>query len=358
MRLFLTGATGRIGRALLARLLAEERCERIYVLVRPEGTRSPETRLRRIAELAWAPEEMAAFEDKVEVLRGDVRRPGLGLDSEQQSKLWTVDQVLHLAADTRPDRPLGELRETNVQGTRHVLELCSEMATRGALRRIDHVSTAYCAAAGPGVLSEHAPLPVSVRPPNRYERSKHEAEQMVRSFQDRLAVAIHRPSLVAGAGFGLTRSPLPVRARTWVRDWLPGPLAGVAARGPRTAPLDVVSLDFVIEALAALLRHPGAAGQCFHLTAGAGREIQLEDKASEPRYARIAAKEAALYRLFELLEATPASGLFPDRFLEAEHGARPYRTYLRWRRGARFDNRATMRTLEELGVPGPQRSFA
>ena len=70
-----------------------------------------------------------------------------------------VDVIIHAAADLRLDASIEDLRATNVEGVRHVLELAGEIDRDHGLERLVHVSTAYVAGGGPG-RSTRVPPPI------------------------------------------------------------------------------------------------------------------------------------------------------------------------------------------------------
>jgi Male sterility protein len=77
--------------------------------------------------------------DGVEVIRGDVRRPRLGLDQRAFTSLAArVDAVVHAAAVTDFSRADGSLEATNIDGARHVAEFAA-----AANARLYHLSTAF-----------------------------------------------------------------------------------------------------------------------------------------------------------------------------------------------------------------------
>ena len=130
------------------------------------------------------------------------------------------------------------------------------------LQRVTYVSTAYVAGDRRGTAYEDDRETGAFR--NSYERSKHEAEALVRSST--LPWTIARPSIVVGesttgwtASFNVLYGPL--------RAFDAGAYPLLPAR--RRSPVDVVSVDYVADAVAALAHHPEAAGGTFHLTAGA-----------------------------------------------------------------------------------------
>src|SRR5205823_4457876 len=125
-------------------------------------------------------------------------------------------------------------------------------------------STAYVAGTHNGVFAERD-LDVGQSFHNSYEQSKFEAEQLVRARED-LPFTILRPSIVVGdrssgwtSAFNVLYWPLRAFAR--------GLFDAVPAIP--TAPVDVVSIDYVADAIHELCQCPLAAGETYHLTAGA-----------------------------------------------------------------------------------------
>jgi long-chain acyl-CoA synthetase len=100
---------------------------------------------------------------------------------------------------------------------------------------------------------------------NGYERSKFEAEQLVRRASARLPVQIFRPSIIVGeresgwtASFNVLYPPL--------KAFEAGAYPAVPARG--STPVDVVPVDFVADAVFELADEPAESGEVHHLVAG------------------------------------------------------------------------------------------
>jgi thioester reductase-like protein len=258
----LTGATGFLGMELLARYI--ERTDRtVYALVRARDQAAADERIRRT--LAWlfgAGEELA---DRVIAIPGDLESPRLGLADDVPAELVEeVTDVVHAAATVSFELPLPESRQANVEGTRGVLDLCEQIGGRGRLRGVTHVSTAYVAGDHRGRFGEDD-LDVGQSFHNGYERSKFEAEQLVRSRAGTLPVRIVRPSIIVGeqttgwtASFNAIYWPLRAFA-------LSGFMALPAHAG---APVDMVPVDFVADAVFALAERGDAVGRTIHLAAG------------------------------------------------------------------------------------------
>lgn len=261
--LLLTGATGFLGMELLARYL--ERTERtVYALVRAGDDAEAQARLRAAAErVVKAP---GRFDHRLLAVRGDVALPGLGLPRSRRLALAdAVTEIVHAAASVSFTLPLEEARAINVEGTRRLLELAELCAGRGQLRRFSHVSTAYVAGTATGVFDEDD-HDVGQGFRNSYERTKWEAERLVRTHAERIPVQIFRPSIVVGeqatgwtASFNVIYGPLRAFAKGHSVPLVPG---------RRSAPVDVVPVDYVADAIFAIASAERGAGRTYSLAAG------------------------------------------------------------------------------------------
>jgi nucleoside-diphosphate-sugar epimerase len=175
--------------------------------------------------------------------------------------------------------PLHESRAINVEGTRRILEFGDLCARRGGLRRLGHVSTAYVAGGRRGAYGEDD-LDVGQGFRNAYERSKFESEQLVRAHMERLPIQVFRPSIVVGEqstgwtpAFNVIYWPL--------RAFSMGIYSAIPAR--RSAPVDVVPVDFVADAIFELMRQGDADGETYNLAAGGQATTvgELVDRAVE-----------------------------------------------------------------------------
>jgi thioester reductase-like protein len=246
-----TGWPGFIGRRLVRRLAASLDPGRDRLVL-----------YTRAAHVAEAGAELEALGVPGEVVEGDVARMHLGLSGAEYRRLsGEVTTIWHLAAlyDLSADAEV--IRAVNLDGTRHVLELARRAP---ALRRVNHFSTAYVSGDREGVILEDE-LEMGQRFHNAYERSKYDAERLVRAAMPDLPATVYRPSIVVGD------------SRTGEVDRFDGPyyLAILLVASPMAvplplpgdgrAPLNVVPVDFVVEAALALGANPAAVGKTVHL---------------------------------------------------------------------------------------------
>jgi thioester reductase-like protein len=260
--ILLTGATGFLGMEILTRYL-ERTDRRIYALVRGADERDVAARVERTLDGLFGPGH--PHRDRVVAVRGDITRPRLGLGRRGGDALAEqVSEIVHGAASVSFENELETSRAINVAGTRRVLDFAQRCQARCGLRRFTYISTAFVAGEHSGCFSEDD-LVVDQRFRNPYEQSKFEAEYLVTRWRERLPVTVVRPSIVVGerdtgwtASFNVLYWPLRAFSR--------GAYAAVPAR--RDAPVDVVSVDYVADAIFALSQLPEAVGATFHLTAG------------------------------------------------------------------------------------------
>jgi thioester reductase-like protein len=259
----LTGATGFLGMDTLARLI-ERDCDDVVVLVRASD--QPAARARLDGVLARLYDELPAGAARVSVVRGDLLEPGLGLSGEDRARLVaSVDRIVHCAASISFDLPLEEVREVNVRGVERVIELAREIASEGSLRRLVHVSTAYVSGRHAGEFGEED-LDTGQEFRNTYERSKNEAERLLRAAAASadLPLAVARPSIVVGHSVSGWTSAFNVLY--WpMRAFERGLLQEVPAR--EDSIVDFVPVDYVTDGVLALLDDETAVGT-YNLVAG------------------------------------------------------------------------------------------
>ncbi len=321
--LLLTGATGFLGMELLARYL--ERTDRtVYALVRARDDAEASARLATAAATVVADPE--GYRDRLVAIRGDVALPELGLDEPVRDLLAReVTEIVHAAASVEFTLPLASARAINVDGTRQLLELGERCAREGAgLRRFSHVSTAYVAGTHRGHFAEDQ-LDRGQDFRNTYEQTKWEAERLLHAHFGHLPIQIFRPSIVVGErdsgwtpAFNVIYGPLRAFAKGATLPVMP-------AR--RSSPVDVVSVDYVADAIFELSGRPAGAGATYTLAAGeqassVGELIDLSAAAFERRRPRAVAP--ALYRrTFHQLALHRSSGS-RRRWLERSEQFLPY----------------------------------
>jgi thioester reductase-like protein len=275
-----SGATGFVGMEVMARYL--EYGERpVIALVRAADDTAARTRIEAVLKKLYG-RGADRYARRVSAVAAELTAPELGLSAERADRLAEeVTTIVHSAASVSFALPLDEARAINLDGTCRMLELARRLRERGRLRRYAHVSTAYVCGDHAGRFAE-ADLDLGQSFHNSYEQSKFESEQLVRSHAD-LPWTIMRPSIVVGdrrsgwtAAFNVLYWPLRAFSR--------GLFTAVPAIP--SAPVDVVSIDYVADAIHELCERPHGAGETYHLTAGANASTMGEIAALASRYFR------------------------------------------------------------------------
>src|SRR5258708_5429202 len=194
--LLFTGFPGFIGLRLLPRILELRPRARVRCLVQEKFLEPAGAAVKAIAE------DHPHTEGRLGLVRGDITRPGLGLDPGPARELTgRLREAYHLAAvyDLAVSQEVGH--RINVEGTRNVLDFLQE-APR--FSRLHYVSTAYVSGRAKGLFRE-SDLDVGQGFKNHYEETKFQAEvEVVRS---RVPRTIYRPGAV-GAVARLSAAPL------------------------------------------------------------------------------------------------------------------------------------------------------
>lgn len=239
IRIVVTGATGFIGRKLLADLRRRHPHFIPIALTRPS---SDVVSLQRLLDYPIVgPTVLKASLQDIPALEQCVKH---------------ADVVIHLAAemDFFPSNTETLIR-TNVDGTRNMLEACAnESARRGTRMRFVYVSSTEAVGStdGLGKADESTPR----RPDSDYGRSKVMAEDLVQEYAEKLHTVIARPTGVFGPD-----------ERFFFFEMMQMVASGISivAPSPMTGRLMFTHVDDVVQGLILCATHPQAVGGVFHI---------------------------------------------------------------------------------------------
>jgi nucleoside-diphosphate-sugar epimerase len=250
----LTGfPAGFVARRVLAKLLASEEASTIICLTPKAQMQAAEN------ELQAMPQEWRA---RVELCPGDVADMDFGMSGAHYLQLARrVDVVHHCAFISHAGVRRDVAERINVGGTGEVLELC-EVGSGAA--RLVLWSTVSVSGRQTGRVEEGA-LTRPARFASVVEETRSRAEQMVREAMDHVPTTILRPSIIVGDSV------------TGEMDRLEGPYLlillmlnspidlRVPLPGRGDTPLNLVPIDYVVDAGHAIASDPRSIGRTFHI---------------------------------------------------------------------------------------------
>ena len=247
--ILVTGWPGFIGRHLVRRLAEQihRSRDRVAIVTRPAHTAAARAELDSLGLCG-------------DVVEGDVTQMHLGLSgAEYKALLSEVTAIWHLAGRYDLTARSVEIRAVNLEGTRHVLEL-ARAARR--LERLHHFSTAYVSGDRKGVILEDE-LEAGQAFHDSYERSKFAAERLVRRAMADVPATVYRPTIVVGDS--RTGEVDRFNAPYYLAILLVAVPMRVPLPGDGLAPLNVVPVDYVVEAALSIGANPAAVGKTVHL---------------------------------------------------------------------------------------------
>ncbi|MCE9951552.1 SDR family oxidoreductase [Aeromonas allosaccharophila] len=253
MNYFITGGSGFIGRRLIKKLLERAPENRVYFLMRA----SHQDKLPELFAF-WNVDEQRAVP-----IIGDMTLPLLGVSAAEQEQLrGQIDHFFHLAAIYDLNAKAGIQQQVNTEGTRQAVQLAERLGSQ----QFHHCSSIAAAGLFDGLFredmfdeAEHLDMP--------YFQTKHEAEGIVRN-ECTIAWRIYRPGIVVGdANTGeMDKIDGPYyffktiqKLRRLLPPWMPA----IGVEGGR---INIVPVNFVVDAMAHIAHQDGEENKTFHLT--------------------------------------------------------------------------------------------
>ncbi len=256
--LFLTGFPGNISRRLLPKLLKLYQWEKIILLVKEELFEKARKTLEEIRRNELANEKLP----EMEILKGDITKKDLGLLKGTYDRVsQEADVYLNLASWDRLRGPWKTSFAVNYIGTVNLAEMALKNKN---VKHFVHFSSIFVAGNYEGEFSEKD-LDVGQKFRNPYEKSKFLAEKFLRKRADDLPITIFRPSIVVGSSkdgsidnFG--PAYLFLKFVKNYPSWIP-----ITNPATERAFLNIVPIDYVVDASSVLLGFSGSIGKTYHL---------------------------------------------------------------------------------------------
>ncbi len=299
LHVLLTGATGFVGKEILAQAASDPRIESVVCVVRPETIRDSKTKevlrvlspaergallLKRLGIAGRAAEKFAFVE-------GDIEKPGFGLARDELARLRrSLTHVIHCAASVAFDDPYEASVRANVLGSLNALEFSLGVQNAPGSAFVHHVAieTSYIHGRRKSAMAAESAL---VFPRHFYNNFYELTKAMASIETDRamvergLRVVQLLPSIVIGDSHtGNNRGDTkvvnaPINAFGRIKEALDASKGGPAGRvratlvalvangfpGDPSAELNLVPVDRVVSGILASLTRPEAIGHRIHL---------------------------------------------------------------------------------------------
>lgn len=262
MKIFITGATGTLGRKLIAPLVALG--HEVHILVRPDS---------------YALANQLFGEMKIKIWAGDLTHPDILINGETLPKLTSeIEVIIHMAAlyNLAADRSSSYL--ANVVGTQGMLyfaSLCPRLIS------FLHVSTIAVAGDFEGEFKESF-LDQGQSFDNNYARTKYEAELLVKNWKMKAHKIIVRPGIIVGDSktgvFDRVDGPyffLEALSKISDKKFLLETLKYLPMPFKRKSIIPLVPIDFVSQAIKHIALNPSPQPfSCYHLVNSANATVE------------------------------------------------------------------------------------
>jgi thioester reductase-like protein len=251
MTYFVTGATGFIGKRLVKKILARKGTTVHFLMRNP----APE-KISALLEY-WGVDASRAIP-----VQGDIAEPNLGIKPAERKKFdGKIKNFYHLAAIYDLKADAATQMSVNVEGTRHVVQFANAIKA-GCFH---HVSSIAAAGMYEGVFREDM-FDEAEGLDHPYFATKHDSEKIVRK-EFKGAIRVYRPGLVVGDSKTGEMDKVDgpyyfFKLIQKLREALPSWMPMVGIEGGR---INIVPIDYVVDAMDHISHAKGLDGKCFHL---------------------------------------------------------------------------------------------
>jgi nucleoside-diphosphate-sugar epimerase len=298
-RILLTGATGFLGKEILAQAARHPHVEEVVAVVRPQTVRDRKTRRvlkvlsprQRGAQLLKWLDIRGKDAKRFRFIKGDIEEPGFGISPAELTRLKkSLTHVVHCAASVAFDDPYERSFRANVLGCSNALAFSKAIQSARGSRFVAHVAieTSYIHGRRKRSIAQEDALVF----PRHFYNNYYELTKAMASIEtdralveDGLRVTQLLPSIVIGHSrtgnnrgdtkvlnapvnaFGRAKEAMASLGDEWqdrARGWLVG-LIATTFPADRSAELNLVPVDRVASGILASLGTPEAIGARIHL---------------------------------------------------------------------------------------------
>ncbi len=309
LRVLLTGATGFLGQEILAQAASDRRIAEVVSVVRPQTVRDPKT--REVIRVLTPTERGRLLLSRLGVggraarkfrfVDGDIEKPDLGVSPEELATIErTVTHVVHCAASVSFDDTYESSFRANVLGCKHALDFSLRLQRAKGSKFVLHVAieTSYIHGRKKRSMAQENALAFPRNFYNNFyeltkamasiETDQHMVEEGLRVVQLLPAIVIGDSRTGNNRGdtkvvnapvnaFGRAKEALDALRATRFGEPKAAAIASVAMVFPadRSAEINLVTVDRVVEGILAALTRPEAIGERVHLATD--HRIRTED---------------------------------------------------------------------------------
>ncbi len=272
--IFLTGASGVVGSALVPVLLRKYEGD-IYFLLRAKDQKHLQQRFLELLEY-WG------FSETAEKLRlipchGDMTKPKLGMnESDYEKIIKNCTHIIHCGGVVRMNLSIEEARKAALEPAKEIVALAKSVRAEGKLLKIEYISTVGVIGKSSNALTEK--LITEQRSfHNTYEQAKAETEEylVAEINAHRLPITIHRPSMVVGDS--ITGKNINFQVFYHLCEFLSGKRTFGILPNLKGAQLDIIPADYVAEVIAWSVNNIDTIGDFIHECSGPMLAVDILD---------------------------------------------------------------------------------
>lgn len=269
---FITGATGVVGSALVEEML-KKTSAKIYLLIRAKDDKHLNERFEKMLKY-WGIGIESKERQRLNPIAGDVTFKNWGL-SEAQWDTLHLSHLVHGAASVKLTMSEEEAYQSCVVPTLYGQEIFHQLKKKNPLLKLEYISTVGVKGKSLKPLSEK----LVDNPPkefnNQYEKSKFQAEKLLyQDIQNKEKISLHRPSMVVGHSD--TGKIIDFQIFYWILILLLGDRTGGFLPNLLKAQIDTIPSNKVAEGILLSMISEKSEGRVFHYCSGPEKSMNID----------------------------------------------------------------------------------